>query len=429
MKKVLKLLLVSTSILSIGALATTLSVKKVSSFNYSSAIEGNDDYIGVKKAIEGAEVETPEFTTGEKTLISPAVTQAKTNENATKSIRLVSAVTLENDETLSSYLEDENKEIGFHVSYTKSGSKDKIDAHIRVQNAYRSITAGETVYRASGTANEGDKTITDWVNACGDIVSPIAETTYNYFICLEITEIGEADLDTIITAQPYVKDGDTYTYASNYKKTNANEKSLYFLDVNGTQTLMEENPSNGTTELGDIKDEYMLTKVSITEGSSVTIRDSFGISHNKYEHSVTGIGTDFIAPKTCQYNFYYKSTKNTNKQDETYIQQQLVVHKLVTKSWWRTANALTGIYLIEKGQDISPSTEHGAGQLMTLSSTKISDQDTYEYEVDTFKYPTCYFTRVNPGDTKQCWNYTNKTSTQGKDVHYLDNNEWSNNIW
>lgn len=66
---------------------------------------------------------------------------------------------------------------------------------------------------------------------------------------------------------------------------------------------------------------------------------------------------------------------------------------------------------------------------MTLSETKIEDQDTYEYEIDTFKYTSCYFTRVNPSDKKVCWNHTEKTSTQGKDIHYLDNNEWSQNIW
>lgn len=430
MKKLGKILLVASSVLSVGALALSIdAVNKNKEFTYSVG-ETNNDGFGIKRVAQGETVEKPTFTTGgASTIISPAVAQAKTNEDNTKSLRFVAAVSMENDAALNEYLTGLNgKEIGFHVAYDKDANK--VDLHLRVQYAYRSISAGENTYRANGELQEGEKGIADWITACGSTYTSPEEVTYNYFLVLEIDGIAEDYLANIVTVQPYIKNGAEYTYASHYKKANANERSLFFLDVNGTQTLMENNPANGTDpSSGEIKDEYMLTKVNIEAGSRVTIRDSLGISHNKYEHSVTGEGTDFVTQKTCQYNFYYKSTKNTNKNDETYIQQQLVVHKLVTKGWWRTANAVTGIYLIEKGQEITPSTSNGAGTLMTLSETKIENQDTYEYEIDTFKYTSCYFTRVNPNDKKVCWNHTKITSTQGKDIHYLDNTEWSQNIW
>ena len=141
MKKFGKILLVASSVLSVGALALTINaVSENKDFTYSVG-ETNNDGFGIKKVLEGEKVDTPAFTTGgASTRISPAVAQAKSNENNTKSLRFVAAVSMENDAVFNEYLTGLNgKEIGFHVAYQKDSNE--IDAHLRVENAYRSINA------------------------------------------------------------------------------------------------------------------------------------------------------------------------------------------------------------------------------------------------------------------------------------------------
>ncbi len=407
MKKLGKILLVASSVLSVGALALSIdAVSKNKEFAYSVG-ETNNDGFGIKRVVQGETVETPEFTTGgDSTIISPAVAQAKTNENNTKSLRFVAAVSMENDAALNEYLTGLNgKEIGFHVAYDKDASK--VDLHLRIEYAYRSISAGENTYRANGELQEGEKGITDWINACGSTYASPDGVTYNYFLVLEIDEIAEKYLANIVTVQPYIKNGTEYTYASHYKKANANERSLFFLDVNGTQTLMKDNPANGTdSSSGEIKDEYMLTNVELNKGDAVTIRDSLGIAHKTFDHCLYGITEEgFTAEKTCKYDFYYKSKLNTNGNDNTYVSQHVITYYFVDRSWWNKDGAISTIYLWNSN-DESSYNKAFPGEKMTYVGTYKNDdtRKVWSYEIDLDAgYDSVLFARTSP-DGVTHWN-------------------------
>lgn len=436
MKKFGKILLVASSVLSVGALALTINaVSENKDFTYSVG-ETNNDGFGIKKVLEGEKVDTPTFTTGgASTRISPAVAQAKSNENNTKSLRFVAAVSMENDAVFNEYLTGLNgKEIGFHVAYQKDSNE--IDAHLRVEYAYRSITAGSTVYRASGELQEGEKGIADWIKACGTVYASPEEVTYNYFLCLEIDNITEAYLSNIITVQPYIRDvvneETQYTYASHYKKATAIERSLFFLDVNGKQTLMKDNPENGTTESGDIKDEYMLQNVELTKGDVVTIRDSIGVSHDKFDHCLYKESTGFTAEKTCKYDFYYKTKQNTNGSDNTYVSQHIITYYFIDRSWWNKDEACSAIYMWNS-QDESQINKKYPGVLMTKVGNYSSDNTriVWSFDVDfDAGFDSFLFARTNSaGDSDWGAKTVNMKLTNNYNQFRLKDNEaWGTGV-
>lgn len=431
MKKLGKILLVASSVLSVGALALSIdAVSKNKEFTYSVG-ETNNDGFGIKRVAQGETVEKPTFTTGgEKTIISPAVAQAKTNENKSKSLRFVAAVSMENDAALNEYLTGLNgKEIGFHVAYDKDANK--VDLHLRVQYSYRSISAGENTYRANGAVQEGEKGIADWITACGSTYASPENVTYNYFLVLEIDEIAEDYHANIVTVQPYIKNGTKYTYASHYKKANANERSLFFLDVNGTQTLMKDNKENGTTDSGKIKDEYMLTNVELNKGDVISIVDSIGVKHNKFDHNIFGKINTYTAKNTCSYDFYYKSVHNTvDYQDETYINQKKVTFFFECKNnTWYDANAYTSMHLFGKEVETK-----WPGEKMD----RIEDTKVFYKEVDVTLYSKFLFARAGDNydekeqkmNTNQYWGAKtdNITITSGYNYYTLEKDDfhWEN---
>lgn len=422
MKKLGKILLVASSILSVGALALSIdAVNKNKEFTYSVG-ETNNDGFGIKRVAQGETVENPAFTTGgEKTIISPAVAQAKTNEDKSKSLRFVAAVSMENDAALNEYLTGLNgKEIGFHVAYDKDTNK--VDLHLRVQYAYRSISAGENTYRANGELQEGEKGIVDWINACGSTYASPEGVTYNYFLVLEIDGIAEDYHANIVTVQPYIKNETKYTYASHYKKANANERSLFFLDVNGTQTLMKDNKENGTTNSGKIKDEYMLTNVELNKGDVISIVDSIGVKHNKFDHNIFGKINTYTARNTCSYDFYYKSVHNTvDYQDETYINQKKVTFFFECKNdAWYSDNAYTSMHLF--GKEVE-TTWPGEKMDTTEKNTKV-----FYKEVDVTLYSQFLFARAGDkdGKTNLYWGAKtdNITITSGYNYYTLNENDF-----
>ena len=414
MKKFGKILLVASSVLSVGALALTINaVSENKDFTYSVG-ETNNDGFGIKKVLEGEKVDTPAFTTGgASTRISPAVAQAKSNENNTKSLRFVAAVSMENDAVFNEYLTGLNgKEIGFHVAYQKDSNE--IDAHLRVEYAYRSITAGSTTYRANGELQEGEKGIADWIKACGTVYASPKDVTYNYFLCLEIDNITEDYLSNIITVQPYIKEETQYTYASHYKKATAIERSLFFLDVNGTQKLMEDNPENGTTESGDIKDEYMLQNVELTKDDVVTIRDSIGVTHNTFDHCLYGNSEGFTAEKTCKYDFYYKSKSNTNGSDNTYVSQHIITYYFIDQSWWNEGAASSYIYLWNSNVKDSYKVEWPGEKMQHVKWDDNFKTNTWSFDIDFDKYDRCIFSRRS-GDGASDWGFQTKDISLDKD--------------
>ena len=435
MKKLGKILLVASSVLSVGALALSIdAVNKNKEFTYSVG-ETNNDGFGIKRVAQGETVEKPTFTTGgEKTIISPAVAQAKTNENKSKSLRFVAAISMENDAALNEYLTGLNgKEIGFHVAYDKDTNK--VDLHLRVQYAYRSISAGENTYRANGELQEGEKGIADWINACGSTYASPDGVTYNYFLVLEIDGIAEKYLANIVTVQPYIREVVNeevqYTYASHYKKATAYERSLFFLDVNGTQRLMKDNPENKTdSSSGKIKDEYMLTNVELNEGDAVTIRDSLGIAHNTFDHCLYKITEGFTAGKTCKYDFYYKSKLNTDGKDNTYVSQHIITYHFKPKQWWYQSKAHTKLY-IWSSKDSNNINKAYPGELLN-SENAIKDTGgniiDWIFDVDFDKYTHCILTRWNSDGTAY-WNgkTTNIELNNSYNTITLESNDYVGN--
>lgn len=297
MKKISKLFLVSTSFLSLFAVAGC-SVKNGNEEFVIEASTQETSLIGKREIRKGTKPLNAKFVNFEGTdVISPCAVQLSKSDNP-RNIRLVAAVHMQDDNELLSYLSStEGKEIGFHISYTKSDST-SVDKYVSVANAYRSITAGDNTYLSSGE-EEGKKTMAEWISDCN---FPSCANNYNYFIALEIKGITDADINTEITTQPYIKNGEDYSYSKNYRVVDASQSPIYYLKSKEEKTRLTYNSLNSEY------DEYMIKDVYLEKGVSVSVVNSYGISCTNFENSEMGEG---IIPRDGNYSFYYKPNTNS----------------------------------------------------------------------------------------------------------------------
>ena len=328
MKK-FKLVLATSAVLlgSISVLATSNFTKGNEGFTLTSAIEGNKEVVGVKRAMV-EEGDKAVFTEGEGTSlqVSPAMTQVVTNEDGTTNLRFVAAVKADlTGSAVNAVKAVMPGDVGFHVSY---GEK---DVTYDVEHAYSSMVASGNFYYANeysswygenGTNNENNKPMTDWLTLGG-----FEDNKYNLFIALEVQDIPADSLDTLFKVQTYVRNEDgTYEYSKYTKLADAKGSPLYWLSVDGTYDVttsrMDANPENETVAG---KDEYMKLGVSLTTGQTVSVVDSYCREHNTFKGSLGYEGTEgYVVPRDGSYDFYYKTSNNTvgTEKDQTWVTEQ-----------------------------------------------------------------------------------------------------------
>lgn len=276
MKK-FKLVLATSAVLlgSISVLATSNFTKGNEGFTLTSAIEGNKEVVGVKRAMV-EEGDKAVFTEGEGTSlqVSPAMTQVVTNEDGTTNLRFVAAVKADlTGSAVNAVKAVMPGDVGFHVSY---GEK---DVTYDVEHAYSSMVASGNFYYAneysSWYGGSNNKSITDWLGIAG-----FEDNEYNLFVALEVENIPEESLDTLFKVQTYVRSEDgTYEY-SKYTKladaTNLQRTQLSVTNSEGTTVqFMEANSSNP---------DERITFVDLKQGDKVAILDSYGRKINNFEN-------------------------------------------------------------------------------------------------------------------------------------------------
>ena len=184
---------------------------------------------------------------------------------------------------------------------------------------------------------------------------------------------------------------------------------------------MKDNKQNGTTDSGKIKDEYMLTNVELNKGDVISIVDSIGVKHNKFDHNIFGKINTYTARNTCSYDFYYKSVHNTvDYQDETYIKQKKVTFFFECQNnTWLSSNAYTSMHLFGKEDETS-----WPGEKMDREE----NSNVFYKEVDVTLYSKFLFTRAGDqnGEPNHYWGAktVDITITSGYNYYTLNANDF-----